>query len=225
LPRISIDIRERVSNLLVVRVGYGNGGWVGVDGLGLPGPLYARFRESGGRLRVSEIYLDASGNDGGISPSDLRGVPLSSLETLVNADAEHGRVLDRMDAPAPDLSTLASYFAATVNYAVRNDWVAASFAAQLPGSGVRVRRQTPRQWKVRDVDRDFRLRSGPGDDGLTDEFLADVARAYRAAVARGERPNVAIHEQTGYPLRTVQRWVYTARLKGIMPRGRRGRIG
>jgi hypothetical protein len=216
-------------------VRYGNGGWVAVDGLGLPGPLYARFHESGGRLRISEVYLDASGSDGGITPSDLKEIPLSSLETLVNADAEHGRMLDRMDEPAPDLSTLASYVGTSFHYEpniARGNWVALSFAAQLPDaaraeSGIEVMRVPRRsqQWKgVREVDSDFRLTTGP-DEGLTDDFLRDVARAYGAAVARGERPNVAISEQTGYSLKTVQRWVYTARQRRIMRPGRKGRVG
>ena len=78
---------------------------------------------------------------------------------------------------------------------------------------------------VRAEERDFRLRGGP-DCGLTDEFLRDVAKAYRAAQLRSEqRPNVEISDQTGYPVKTVQRWVYTARQRGIMPRGSKGKVG
>jgi hypothetical protein len=65
------------------------------------------------------------------------------------------------------------------------------------------------------------LLTGP-TDGLTDDFLRDVARACAAAVGRGERPNVAISKQVGYPLKTVQRWVFTARQRGIMPPAPRG---
>ncbi len=72
------------------------------------------------------------------------------------------------------------------------------------------------------VEQEFRMTTGP-QDGLTDEFLQEVARAYRAATARGERPNVAISKQTGYPLKSVQRWVFTARQRGVMPPGRKGR--
>lgn len=66
---------------------------------------------------------------------------------------------------------------------------------------------------------------GPRETGLTDAFLRDVARAYAAAVRRGESPNVALARQTGYALKSVQRWVFTARQRGIMPRGSRGRPG
>jgi hypothetical protein len=64
-----------------------------------------------------------------------------------------------------------------------------------------------KDWIVREIDRDFELEGGPVD-GLTDEFLNDVAPSYAAAVERGERPNVSIQKQVGYvSLRTVQRWV------------------
>jgi hypothetical protein len=56
----------------------------------------------------------------------------------------------------------------------------------------------------------------------TDDFLRDVARAYAAAPARGERPNRAIAEQVSTSLWAVQRWVYTARQRGIMQPGRQG---
>lgn len=72
---------------------------------------------------------------------------------------------------------------------------------------------------------EFRLPPGSPPDGLTDEFLRDVARAYAAALQRGERPNVALAAQTEVPLKTAQSWVYTARQRGIMPRGSRGRPG
>ncbi|WP_146231841.1 hypothetical protein [Lentzea atacamensis] len=78
---------------------------------------------------------------------------------------------------------------------------------------------------VRTADREFRVTEGP-TRGLTDEFLRSVKRAYEAAVARGERPNAAISNQLGIPLKTVQRWVYTARQRGIMqPAGRQGASG
>ncbi|WP_427895000.1 hypothetical protein ACQHIV_15825 [Kribbella sp. GL6] len=65
----------------------------------------------------------------------------------------------------------------------------------------------------------------PPADGLTPEFLQDVAVAYQAAVARGERPNKALAEQTGYMVRTVQRWVYLARKAGYLAPTRPGETG
>jgi hypothetical protein len=140
-----------------------------------------------------------------------------------------------LDEPAPDLSTLASYVGTTFNYEpniAQGNWVALSFAAQLSDAaaaeaGIQVMHvpRQPQQWEgVREVDSEFRLKSGP-TEGLTDEFLRDVARAYTAAVARGERPNKEIAKQTKYDVKSAQRWVYLARQRGIMPRGRKGRVG
>lgn len=73
--------------------------------------------------------------------------------------------------------------------------------------------------------RDKAVTLKPPADGLTQEFLQDVAAAYRTAVARGERPNKALAEQTGYTARTVQRWVYLARKAGHLAPTRPGETG
>lgn len=60
--------------------------------------------------------------------------------------------------------------------------------------------------------------------GLTDAFLQDVARAYRAAVGQGRRdPAVAISElpSVTYGVRTVHSWIYKARKRGYLPPARR----
>jgi hypothetical protein len=105
--------------------------------------------------------------------------------------------------------------------------VARSFAEQLDDNGPRVERLRSGWQDARDSkeEAEFRLPSGSPPNGLTDVFLQDVAKAYAAAVARRERPNVALAKQTGAPVKTVQRWVYTARQRGFMPRGSRGRPG
>jgi hypothetical protein len=36
-------------------------------------------------------------------------------------------------------------------------------------------------------------------------------------VGTGDRPNVALAEQTGHPRRSVERWVYLARKAGHLP--------
>lgn len=225
------------SNLLVVRISIGNGGWVALDNLGLPGPLYVRLGriDKSERLRITELYLDASANrESSILDSDLGDLPLSPIEMVINTELADD-VLTRTDFPAPDLSTLASYYATSFGNYKRQieerNWVVISFASQTADprekAGLLKIDRAPRKNRkvlVREVDSEYRLKAGP-NEGLTDGFLHQVARAYAAAMVRGERPNVSISEQTGHPLRTVQRWVYMARKRGIMSPGRRGRAG
>jgi hypothetical protein len=217
-----------------MRASFGYGGWVAIDDLGLPGPLYVRVREAeDGRLTVREFYLDASRAESPIGQRDLREFPLSALEAFVNANRHLVKPGPPQGEPGPDLSTLASHFDTMYLNIDPGDWVALSFASQMPermkAAGARpIRKIKPKsvdRWRVVEDDREFRLNGASPQKGLTDEFLRDVARAYSAAVQRGERPNRAIAEQTGYPLKTAQRWVYTARDRKIMPRGRKGRAG
>jgi hypothetical protein len=221
-----------------MRASFGNGGWVGLDDIGMPGPVYIRMRLADGRLRISELYMDASQGVTDITQSVLRALPVSRIEAWMNDRAAD--VVRRIEAPAPDLSILATYFCTWINPSTLGDprnaqietWATLCLVSQLPervveGSGgtvVRRARRQPRDWKVVNDDRDFTLKRGP-TSGLTDEFLRDVSRAYMAAVARGERPNMAIAAQTGHVAKTVQRWVYLARQRGIMPRGRQGKAG
>lgn len=227
-----------LGNLLVVRVSIGNGGWVVLDDLGLPGPLYLRLggTDEPGRLRITEFYLDASANhESSILDSDVRDLPLSAIETVINTELADD-VLKRISFPAPDLATLASYYGTSFGNYERQieerNWVVISFASQAPAEQ-REQADLPkiahaprrkRKVTVREVDSEYRLSSGP-NNGLTDGFLHQVARAYAAAMVRGERPNLSISQQTGYPLKTVQRWVYTARQRRIMPPGSKGRAG
>lgn len=243
LASTTVDILGICGNLLNVRVSIGNGGWVCVDDVDLPGPLYVRFRDFGGRLRPVEVYLDASQGTSAVTAQDLRQLPLGEVEAVANQDPGSTLgVANRMNFPAPDLSTLASYYASWFagnmeTEIARGNWVALAFASQHidPGRNAdrtpdldlpvkRVRRSPDPGARYRSPATGYRLAAGP-TAGLTDDFLRDVARAYASAVARGEPPNRAIASQTGYPLKTVQRWVYTARLRGIMPPGRKGAAG
>ncbi len=232
-PRISRTTRRHRP----MKASFGHGGWVAIDGVDLPGPLYVRMRESDGRLRISELYLDASAGPDAIDATDLRELPLTAIESFINQDRDF--VMRSLDIPSPDLSTLASYYASGLGSDPDREiealnWVVISLASQFDrdvldrnGLGhLHPVKRAPDLWpSPRRPERGYRLPSGPVKDGLTDRFLANVARAYAAAVARGERPNVAMAAQTGYPIRSVERWVYTARQRGIMPRGRRGRQG
>jgi hypothetical protein len=233
-----------------MRLSFGRGGWVAIDGLGHPGVLYLRFRDVNHRLRIVEFYLDGSRTGEAIDAQDLVAIPLGSIEAQVNAYFADA-VRHDIGRPAPDLSTLASYFnrglggrGPTVRAVLGGNWVVAGLAAQnyvpadkrstelssvMNGEELRVTlmrvgaQDLPpaKEWSaVEEAEREFRLTERP-QDGLTDEFLRSVARAYNAAVARGERPNASIREQLDVPLKTVQRWVYTARQRSIMEPSRR----
>lgn len=203
---------------------------MGIDDVGLPGLLYVRVRQApDGRLRICELYIDATASEPGLRQQDLRALRLGAIETFLNESPPEEFLLYDMNEPGPDLSTLATYFRTRINPAAWGQtaklatWAQLSLAAQWDKSPDPKPRRAKRQawvWKKRVVtqDRDFRLAPGAPDEGLTPEFLHDVARAYAAAVARGERPNVALAAQTGYTPKAAQKWVYTARARKIMPK-------
>jgi hypothetical protein len=59
---------------------------------------------------------------------------------------------------------------------------------------------------------------------LPDEFFADVAAAYRAAVSAGLPPAKTLAEDSGTPQGTVNRWISTARDKDFLPKGTPGKV-
>lgn len=164
---------------------YGNGGWVRVEDIGLPGTLYVRMAWG----KVSELYFDAGDRE--ITAAHLRNLPLGKIAAVANQ--------------RPDLLLGMS---------------------RTPGGDDISERAEQLVARKRRVAIDTTARLSPPTAGLTDEFLEQVARAYRAAVARGERPNKSLAEQVGDGGgRTVERWVYLARKRGFLPPGRPGRAG
>lgn len=124
--------------------------------------------------------------------------------------------------PGPDLSTLASYW---LGLALEPGWVRDSFLAQEPGAA-KIQRspleEAGRPTASEDVPR---LDGAPGR--LSEDFLQQVADAYKVAVKLGLSPAKAIAERCDPPAqpRTVQAWVYQARKRGILaPAPTRGRI-
>ncbi len=67
----------------------------------------------------------------------------------------------------------------------------------------------------------------PPKGRLTDEFLGEVAEAYRWATESQKAPAPAIAEvaESEVSVRTVHRWIYEARKRGILPPARVGRAG
>jgi hypothetical protein len=112
------------------------------------------------------------------------------------------------------------------------NWVAESFFAQMPDGGfprlpARIR-QVPMSRRPKPPDEaaeDFPLLEPPAGRRMTDGFLHDVARAYAIAARKGLPPAPSIAEIAGVTDRAVHKWIYTARKRGIMPPGTRGRVG
>lgn len=213
-----------------------NGGWVRADGadFDLPGVLYMRLTDVDGHRRVTELYLDGRGSP--IPGQALRLLPLPALEGWLAAWLE--RVDPAKSTIGPDLSRLATAYASVGGgYAGRHcehcggplkyrqarggqerafvDWIGLSFYAQVEDSGI------PQAASYRERSEALELEpltlSAPPDGRLTDAFLSDVTRAYRAAVARGLPPAVTLAELAGVEQRTAQSWFYKARKRGIMP--------
>jgi len=231
-----------------MRISYGNGGWVRVDGIGLPGPLYVRLApDEQGRWRAVEIYVD--GDDKPLSTAVLRQVRLDLLEAAV---PEYENMRKRSGVPGPDLRRLAGHYGTTWGMAAYDgrhcdtcggpikggsahsqagrivalqNWVAESWFAQLPDSGVR---QAPMPRPPRSLDAEFEELPAiepPAGRRMTDEFLHTVARAYAIAALKGLPPAPTIAAQAGVSSRAVHKWIYTARKRGIMSPGTRGRVG
>jgi len=204
------------------RCTYGNGGWVRFDD-GVDAAMVRFAPSDRGRLQVSELYLQGSHLAAGrVDGGYLRRFPVSTFESIANED---NAVRDRMRLPGPDLARLAAYFRTSFGPQADHHWVADSMRAQLPGSGVPqapiVEHDRP---EVRGVD--VVQLEAPGREGLTDDFLGQVGRAYYSAIRSGVRPLVPVlAKSAGVSGRTVERWVYEARRRNIMPPGHRGVSG
>lgn len=200
-------------------MGFGNGGWIRVDDPELPGPLFARLRpdQKDGRWIVTETYIDGRGRP--VTGDMLRRLDIATIEALANADANTLRA--RAGYSAVQLSEAASYYAYSVGNSRRRDWARDMLLSQLPGNEIaQVQR---REDKGDPMYADVPPLRAP-ENGLTDDFLREVARAYNASLNRKERsPAQSLATQAGVPVRTVHRWIYTARQRRIMEPGRQGR--
>lgn len=65
----------------------------------------------------------------------------------------------------------------------------------------------------------------PPQGRLTDDFLRDVAEAYQWFAEAKQPPAPGIADIAEVPVRTVHRWIYEARKRGILPPARTGRAG
>lgn len=204
------------------RWAWGYGGWVRVAGDDHP-MAYARFaRNDSGRWVVVELYV-VSDADAPIRRPDMRALPLPDLEAFAN-EVEADRFMEAQSRhPGPDLRRAASYFSTTFGSQARH-WVADSWHAQFPKSGIK---QPPMGKEPESNERRRgkvpHLETPP--EGLTDDFLRQVVKAYEIAVSRGEHPAPAIATVSGVSVSAVRKWVYTARKRGLMAPGQQGRVG
>ena len=211
------------------------GGWLYVHGAGVPGLHVRTLPDEAGRLRIVELFLDPGQP---ITAEALRGLPLAEVEAIANAHPNRSAVLDTLDEGIGDrLGILASRIGSVPGSA--DDWVAASYREAVEGTGPSKAKRPRAPRGLRDID--FRLSADdmPTGGRLDDSFMRRLARAYAAAVARGESPNMTIAQDVGYPmtkdaatgkakqegLRTVQSWVYQARRRDYLPPARKGAAG
>ncbi|CAM5239812.1 hypothetical protein SVIOM342S_05141 [Streptomyces violaceorubidus] len=201
-------------------------GWVRLREHSQSGPVvYLQYALTGQgkqeRIGLESVVMRA-GTDEELSGRVWRRIPLSQVEQSLsavlslahNGPTEGTRAAGEKfrrsfaDGPssAPTLDALDEYFSETSDTAT----VAIGTA---PGtmfvgdSGDRVPQLTAPEGR------------------LTDDFLKDVADAYRWATEAGRSPAPAIAEISGAPVRTVHRWVYEARKRDILPPARTGRAG
>ena len=229
MVRGSSDLRALRANLRIMKMIFGAGGWTCIDDPTLPGLLYVRWpRDDSGPLSASDTYLHVS--DGSATPTELRAIPWTQYEAWANANADAIEPRREHPTAANGLPILASAFNRDVmntGEAHRN-WVHAAYFSDAGYPDF----PKPSVYRARSggsVGTDtFVLTEPPPDGRLSDDFLRDVARAYTAAITRGERPNQTIAKSIkngGYPVRTIERWVYMARKRGFLPPTRKGAQG
>jgi hypothetical protein len=193
-----------------MKLSQGNGGWFCLEDVDdFPGPLYFRMEVVDGRPRITELYADGQGRP--LSAAGFRSLPLRQLEQWA-ADFPNR---SRWSLVGPDLSRLASHFASSFGSRVQG-WVADSMRAQVEGSGIeqsargrRPQGSTPPTPTVR-ID-------APTTGRLTSSDRGCVRPRHVLEELVGESPGVAVAESASVPLRTAQRWFYTARKRGLMP--------
>lgn len=211
-------------------------GWLRLREQGDGGPsVYLRYQLTGTegqeRLDLQSAVMRAGGKEA-LSGRVWRRLPLSQIEETLTllvvklpfnapteatalraADARHSFLFgsDLSDVESPSLDFLDEYFDSTAD-------IATVFFNPIP-SGDLVSRG------------DDDLPPGripvitPPVGRITAEFLGDIAEAYRWYTAAGKSPAPAISEVANVPVRTVHRWIYEARKRGILPPARQGRAG
>lgn len=225
----------------IVSMQIGPGGWVRYwDGDG-QATLYLRFaRIASGRWVVREMYLDSAVS---LTQQAMRNLPLAQCEAWANEQAD--RLEERygqLDPVGDNLGILASHLGTQFQARAwaRDDkrhssWVVDAYFANASrdaraawGFGEITppkKRRAPAPVDPDNAERSYRLTQAPDTFPISDEFLSRVARAYRAAVLRGDRPNKTMAADVNVDVRTVERWVAKARARGFLGPARKGVAG
>lgn len=220
--------------------------WVQIQDDDIPGVVYVGLDLVDGQPRITQLYIDGRGEP--IQPGALRRFPLSAIEQLVATWTDDAGNLLPMPGTkrGPNLSLLAArrYNGVGSEYRGRDcptcsaplkgrenrpealgreeaitDWTKLEWLARF---GTLPQPKMPREQAPHEPEP---IRLSAPEHGLTDEFLQDVGRAYRAAVAQRMPPAKTLGEIAGVDRRTVESWVYKARKRGIMePAVKKGRI-
>jgi hypothetical protein len=203
-------------------------GWLRLREASNDGPtVYLRYEVGGSegqqRLDLQAVLL-RSGAEETLSGRVWRRIPFAEIEraltfTVVNPPPGATESIDRSFAQArasfvdgvpevvpPSLDALDDFFEATENLALMH-------FNPVP-SGMLVSEDHSRLPQIK-----------PPEGRITDDFLQDVADAYRWHADRDMPPAPSIAELSGAPVRTVHRWIYEARKRGILPPARSGRAG
>lgn len=191
------------------------GGWVRLKETDGPS-VYLQFRQAGHagqeRFDMQAVVLRA-GDDEALSARAWRRIPFSGVERFLSLPrVRTALTFPCEEQPPAALDELDAYFN----------------AGEMPGhpsetgyisSGMLVSDE-PEHAEA------GKLPAIKAPEGrLTDGFLQDVAAAYRWYTAAQQPPAPSISELAGVPVRTVHRWVYEARKRGILPPARAGRAG
>jgi hypothetical protein len=210
--------------IAAVRVSLGFGGWCRVTTE--HGVFYARLRDDDGRLSLVELYLE----DGPITATTVRRLPLAQLERWANNSAVRDVILYRAEIPGPDLATAASFFATSFTPSAQH-WVADMMRSQIDGTEVA---RPPRRTNAGNVTNvpseppDPRLSARPAGSRAKpydDAFYREVADKYTAIASQAPNPAARISDANGVPVTTVHRWVREARRRGFLPPAAPGKAG
>jgi len=192
-------------------------GWVRLKEEGGGGPtVYLQYREAGpadqSRFDLQSVVMRAGGDEA-LSGRTWRRLPLSAVEGYIQWPQVQRALTQECATAAPPLDALEDYFAATADapenpadqFLISSDSYAGDASMRGPATHLPVIK--------------------PPDGRITDDFLRDVAEVYRHFAATKKAPAPAIAELAEVPVRTVHRWVYEARKRGILPPARAGRAG